>query len=102
MAKEGCATWMKFGALDYMECAGDDLTSSMDGSKKSPNTFIKMAKPKANENVWFSFITFKSKQHRDAVNKKVMAHFAKKYVNTDMDMPFKHFAYGGFKVEVGA
>ncbi len=101
MASEGCAAWMKFGALDYMECAGDDLRPSM-GGKKSPFNFIKMAKPKANENVWFSFITFKSRQHRDSVNKKVMAYFAKKYGNGDMDMPFKHFAYGGFRVEVGA
>jgi uncharacterized protein YbaA (DUF1428 family) len=99
MAKEGGATWKKFGALDYKECRADDMT---------PNhvvfTFPKMAKAKAGEEVWFSFIVFKSKKHRDEVNKKVMAYFDKKYAKKKMDMPFdmKRMAYGGFSVEVGA
>ena len=99
MAKEGRTAWMKFGALDYKECRADDVT---------PNhvvfTFPKMAKVKDGEEVWFSFITFKSKKHRDEVNKKVMEYFDKKYAGKDMDMPFdmKRFAYGGFTVEVGA
>jgi uncharacterized protein YbaA (DUF1428 family) len=66
-------------------------------------TFPKIAKAKAGEAVWFSFIVYKSRAHRDAVNKKVMAYFDKKYPNGPMDMPFdmKRFAYAGFKVEVG-
>lgn len=100
MAEEGKTMWMKFGALDYMECIIDDA--------KPPHvafTFAKMAKIKPGETVWFSFITFKSRAHRDAVNKKVMAYMQKKYSESDMkDMPFdmKRFAYAGFKVMVGA
>jgi uncharacterized protein YbaA (DUF1428 family) len=62
-----------------------------------------MAKTKPSEAVWFSFITFKSKKHRNEVNKKVMAFFEKKYEGKNMDMPFdmKRFSYAGFKVEVG-
>lgn len=92
MAREGLAAWKKFGALDYKECMIDDSTS-----------FPKMVKLKPGETIWFSFITYKSRKHRDAVNKKVMAYFDKKYANKDMDMPFdmKRFAVGGFKVEVG-
>jgi uncharacterized protein YbaA (DUF1428 family) len=32
-----------------------------------------LAKAKPNETVWFSYITFKSRAHRDQVNKKVNA-----------------------------
>ena len=83
MAREAAQVWKKFGALDYKECIIDD------------------AKP--NEAIWFSYIAFKNKRHRDEVNKKVMAHFEKKY-DKDMPMPFdmKRLAYAGFKVEVSA
>jgi uncharacterized protein YbaA (DUF1428 family) len=101
MAREGLVAWKKFGALDYKECVGDDLVPNTGGVKSS--SFPKMAKLKRGETVWFSFITYKSKKHRDAVNKKVMAYFAKKYTAQNMKMPFdmKRFATGGFRVEVG-
>lgn len=99
MAEDGCATWLKFGALDYKECIIDDATPP-----GVTMTFRKMAGAKPNETVWFSFITYKSRKHRDMVNKKVMAYFAKKYGDAAWDMPFdmKRFATGGFKVEVSA
>lgn len=99
MAQEGKAAWMKFGALSYMECRGDDMTAP-----HVTFTFPKMAKAKEDEEVWFSFITFTSKKHRNEVNKKVMEFFDKKYAGKDQSMPFdmKRFAYGGFTVEVGA
>lgn len=99
MARDACKVWLKFGALDYKECIIDDPKP-----KFVTFTFPKMAKPKPNEAVWFSFIVFKSRAHRDAVNKKVMAYFDKKYGKHDMSsMPFdmKRFAYAGFKVKVG-
>src|SRR5690554_5105275 len=72
MAAEGKETWMRHGALEYYECMGDDLeTQEMGGMK--PLSFIELAKPKAGENVWFSFIVFESKEHRDKVNADVMA-----------------------------
>ncbi len=104
MAKEGAAAWKKFGALDYKECMGDDLTASMDGTKSKMN-FPSIAGAKKGETVWFSFITFKNKKHRDAVNKKVMAYFGKQYADMDMkDMPMDptRMAYGGFSVEVSS
>lgn len=99
MAQEALEVWTKFGALDYKECMIDDAKP-----KHVTLTFQKMAQPKPGEVVWFSFITFKSRKHRDEVNKKVMAYFDKKYAGKDMNMPFdmKRFAYAGFKVEVGA
>ena len=97
MAKEASRVWKKFGALDYKECKIDDTKP-----KFVSFTFPKMAKTKPNEAVWFSFIVYKSRQHRDSVNKKVMRYFEKKYGKDKMQMPFdmKRFAYGGFRVEV--
>lgn len=97
MAREANEVWKRFGALDYKECVIDDPEP-----KFVTFTFPKMAKVKPGEAVWFSFITYKSRKHRDAVNKKVMAYFEKKYGKDQMQMPFdmKRFAYGGFKVEV--
>ncbi len=98
IASEAKDVWLKMGALDYKECKIDDAKP-----KYVAFTFPKMAKTKPGETVWFSFIVFKSRSHRDAVNKKVMAYFAKKYGPKEMDMPFdmKRFSYGGFTVEVG-
>jgi uncharacterized protein YbaA (DUF1428 family) len=99
MAKEGRAAWKKFGALDYKECVLDI---------EKPNecislTFPQMIQAKPGETVWFSFITYKSKKHRDEVNKKVMAYFEKKYSAKEMKMPFdmQRFTCAGFTVEVG-
>ena len=98
MAREALTIWKKFGALDYKECIIDESKPQF-----VTVTFPEMAKVKPGETVWFSFITYKSRRHRDSVNKKVMAYFDKKYQKADMEMPFdmKRFAYGGFKVEVG-
>jgi len=101
MAKEASKVWRKFGALDYKECMGEDLNPDSKGQKMFP--FPKMARITPTENVWFSFIVFKSRAHRDAVNKKVMAYFDEKYKDMkDMPMPFdtKRMAYGGFSVVV--
>lgn len=105
MAQFGRKLWMKHGALDYKECIGDDLRPKSNMGGPTPFSFLKMAKAKPGETVLFSFIVFKSKQHRDQVNKKVM----KDPVMNDpkwknMPMPFdpKRMAYGGFKVLVDA
>ena len=102
MAEEGKATWMKYGALSYYECMGNDLVPPEMGGEKA-RSFIEMAGAGVSETVWFSFITFKSKEHRDEVNVKVMEEMSKKMEgNKDMSMPFdmKRMAYGGFQVEV--
>jgi uncharacterized protein YbaA (DUF1428 family) len=67
----------------------------------TPVKFPKMAKAKPNETVVFSFIVFKSRAHRDRVNKSVMREFEKaaKEQKKEMQMPFdvRRMAYGGFK-----
>ena len=97
MAMEGKKIWKKFGALDYKECMIDNATP-----EGVTFTFPKMTRLKPGETVWFSFVVYKSKAHRDAVNKKVMAYFAKKYGQEMTNMPFdmKRMAAAGFKVVV--
>lgn len=102
MAEGGRDMWMKYGALEYMECIGEDLETKDIGGGK-PLAFMELAKAQANEAVWFSFIVFKSRQHRDEVNAKVMEEMAKQGEQyTDVAMPFdvKRMAYGGFEVKV--
>lgn len=103
MAREGAYAWKKFGALDYKECMGEDLKIKAQGGMPAPLSFLKLVKAKPSDTVWFSFITFKSKAHRDAVNKKVMAYFSTKYAKKDfgpMPVDMKKMAYGGFAVAV--
>lgn len=76
MATDGCNIWMKYGALSYRECIGNDLAPSMEGMESCP--FPQLVKLGENETVWFSYIEYESKEHRDAVNKKVMAHWEEK------------------------
>lgn len=102
MAEDGKEAWMRHGALQYFECCGDDLIPQEMGGEKA-RAFTDMAGATENENVWFSFIIFNSKEHRDEVNAKVMEEMGQKAEEyKDMIMPFdmKRMAYGGFKVEV--
>lgn len=95
MARMGGKIWREHGALEFRECVGDDLAVKMGVP------FSRMMKKKSNETIVFSWITFKSRTHRDHVNAKVM----KDPRLGDMDpksMPFdlKRMAYGGFKILV--
>lgn len=102
MAESGRDTWMKYGALEYYECRGDDLVPQELGGEKA-RAFTEMAGASSDETVWFSFIVFKSKEHRDEVNAKVMEEMGKQMeCQEEMRMPFdmKRMAYGGFQVEV--
>lgn len=102
MAEEGRDMWMKHGALEYYESRGDDLVPQEMGGDKA-RAFTEMAGASNDETVWFSFIVFESKEHRDKVNAKVMEEMGKQMEGKkDMSMPFdmKRMAYGGFQVEV--
>lgn len=104
MAQFGKKLWLKHGALDYKECKGDDLNPKSMGGPK-PLSFTKLAKAKGNESVWFSFIVFKSKAHRDQVNARVMKNPAMndpEWAKKPMPFDMKKMAYGGFKVIVRA
>ena len=102
MAEGGRDVWMKCGALEYYECRGDDLVPQEMGGEKA-RAFPEMTGAQDDETVWFSFIVFKSKVHRDEVNARMMEEMNKQMEgNEDMSTPFemKRMAYGGFQVEV--
>ena len=97
MANKAGKTWMKYGALTYVEAVADDVKPG------KTTSFPQSVKLKGGETVIFSWITYKSRKHRDQVNTKVMAYFAKKYASKkDQSMPFdpKKVAYSGFKTIV--
>lgn len=102
MAEEGRDSWMKHGALEYFECKNDDLKQQEMGSAKS-RSFSEMTGANDVDDVWFSFIVFESRAHRDEVNKKVMDEMSETYDDhSNFTSPFEmsQMAYGGFEVVV--
>jgi uncharacterized protein YbaA (DUF1428 family) len=106
MAEDGCNVWMKFGALSYRECMGHDISGAPEeGMESLP--FGKLVNLKNDETVWFSYIEYASKEHRDEVNAKVMAHWNEKFkdhpeaMNEYADvLDMKRMSTGGFSIEV--
>ena len=100
LAQKAGKVWRKYGALEYVEAAGDDLNVKFAGIK-----FPRAVRAKPGETVVFSYIVFKSRVDRDRVNAKVMKDpFMNDPAYKDKPMPFdmKRMAYGGFKVLVEA
>jgi len=98
ISRKAAKVWKEHGALDYVECVGDDLKQSVGIS------FPKVTKMKAGEVVVFSWIIYKSRAHRDAVNEKVMKDPRLAAMMDGSAMPFdpKRMSYGGFSVLVDA
>jgi uncharacterized protein YbaA (DUF1428 family) len=96
MSRKAGKVWKEHGALEYRECVGDDL------NVKNMTGFPKVVKTKGGETVVFSWIVYKSRAHRDAVNKRVMKDKRMDTMMDPKDMPFdvKRMAMGGFKVAV--
>ena len=67
-------------------------------------SFPRSVKLKPNETVVFSWITYKSRAHRDRVNAKVMKdpRLAKMMEGKAMPFDLKCMVYGGFKILVDA
>lgn len=100
MAELGARIWKKYGALEYFECIGDDIEVKKDMPQKG---FTKLAGLKPDETVVFSWIVYKSRAHRDQVNKKVMSDPSMNdFDPSTMPVDMKRFASGGFKPIVEA
>ena len=98
ISRQAGKIWREFGALEYLECVGDDL------KHKGVVPFPRLARVKAGETVVFSWILYRSKAHRDRVNAKVMKDPRMEKMMGPGSMPFdvKRMAFGGFKVLVDA
>lgn len=95
LARKAGKIWLEHGALEYRECIADDVQAG------KITSFPQSVKLKSDEVVWFSWIAYKSRRHRDAVNKKVMSDPRLTSMGF-ADAPFdaKRMIYGGFKVLV--
>ncbi len=95
IARKAGKIWIEHGALEVKECIAEDVP------KGKVTDFPRSVKRKPSETVAFSWITYKSRAHRDRVNKKVMAdprlaEMDEKEFPADM----KRMIYGGFEVIV--
>jgi len=97
LAKLAGKVWREHGALDYQEFIADDVKVG------KLTSFPQSVKLKSGETVIFSWIAYKSRAHRDRVNKKVMKDPRIAGMTNMKDMPFdgKRMIYGGFKLLVG-
>ena len=98
MARKAGKIWREHGALEFRECIADDVKVG------KLTSFPRSVKLKPNETVVFSWITYKSRAHRDRVNAKVMKDKRLAQMMDAKAMPFdaKRMIYGGFKVLVSA
>jgi uncharacterized protein YbaA (DUF1428 family) len=96
IAKLAAKVWREHGALEYRECIADDVP------KGKLTSFPRGVKLKSTETVWFSFIIYRNRQHRDRVNAKVMKDpRLAKYMNPKaMPLDGKRVIFGGFEVVV--
>lgn len=98
MARIGAKVWLDHGALEYRECVADDVKPG------KLTSFPQSVKLKPGEQVWFSWIVYKSRRHRDQVNAKVMKDPRLASMMDPKKMPFdgKRMFFGGFKIAVDA
>jgi uncharacterized protein YbaA (DUF1428 family) len=96
MANKAGKIWMEHGALEFHECAGDDVPY---GKRTSFPRSVKLRKA---ETVMFSWIVYRSRAQRDRVMKKVMADKRIDKMMEGKDIPFdaKRMIFGGFKMIV--
>ena len=85
--------YKKYGAINYLECIADDV------KKGKSTSFPQSVKLKPGEVVVIAYVTYKSRAHRDRVNKKVMNDPKLREMCESKNMPFdgKRLFWGGFK-----
>ncbi|MEO9339588.1 DUF1428 family protein [Mesorhizobium sp. SB112] len=91
LARLGAEVWTEYGAVSCVECIGDDVPYG------ELTSFPRAVQATDDEVVIFSWVTFKSREDRDAINAKVMKD--PRFGETMSDMPFdgKRMIFGGFK-----
>jgi uncharacterized protein YbaA (DUF1428 family) len=94
IARAAMRIWAEHGALDYVECIADDVKPG------KLTSFPQSVKLRKNEVVWFSWITYRSRKHRDAVNAKVMKDPRIAKMMPKMPFDTTRMIYGGFKTRV--
>ncbi|GAC1040541.1 DUF1428 domain-containing protein [Rhizobium sp. No.120] len=94
LAQRAGEVWREYGALSYVEAIGDDVPYG------ELTSFPRAVQATEDEVVMFSWITYESRESRDAILAKVMAD---PRMNDEMkNMPFdaKRMIYGGFNIAI--
>lgn len=93
LARRAGKVWREHGALEYVECAADDVSAG------KWTSFPRSVKLKADETVVFSYIVYASRKDRDRINAKVMQDPRLADMMDPDDVPFdtKRMFWGGFK-----
>jgi uncharacterized protein YbaA (DUF1428 family) len=95
-AEAAAVVFKEHGALRLVECWGDDVPAG------KLTSFPMAVKAQPDETVVFSWITWPSREARDAGMQKVMADPRLKPESNPMPFDGKRLIYGGFSVIVDA
>ena len=90
MARIASDVWREHGALAYVECVADDVPYG------EVTSFPRAVQAKEDEVVVFAWITYESREQRDAVNAKAMADPRLKCDAGNMPFDGRRMIYGGF------
>lgn len=98
LAQLASKVWKDHGALEYVEAVADDVKPG------KWTSFPQSVRAKKNETVVFAYVVYKSRAHRDKVNKKVMKDPRLSAMCNPGNMPFdaKRMFWSGFKTIVEA
>lgn len=91
MARAAGAVWMEQGALSYVECMGDDTPHG------EVTSFPRAVLATPDEVVVFAWITYPSREARDAINARVMADPRLKASMDNAPFDAKRMIWGGFE-----
>ena len=94
LAQKAGEIWKEYGALEYVECVGDDIPEG------KVTDFPKSVKATSDEVVGFAWITYESREARDEINKKVMADPRMDMDTDDMPLDMSRMVFGGFRTIV--
>ena len=96
LSRKAGKVWLEHGALEYRECIAEDVKPG------KITSFPQSEKLKRGETVVFAWIVYKSRAHRDKVNKKVTEDPRLADMMNGKGMPFdgQRMVYGGFDVIV--
>jgi len=94
MAQLAGTIWKEYGAIDYVECVGDDVPYG------ELTSFPRAVQAKDEEIVIFSWITYQSRASRDEIVAKVMADTRLQGDGWKDVFDGKRMIYGGFEAIV--
>ncbi len=94
LAQRAGKVWREYGALSYVEAIGDDVPYG------ELTSFPRAVQATEDEVVVFSWITYESRESRDAILAKVMADPRLKDEMENMPFDGKRMIYGGFNIAI--